>query len=37
MTLVYSDTEGVHAYAKGAPEAILSRSMLGEREKVSPE
>ena len=33
MTLVYSDTEGVHAYAKGAPEAILSRSMLGERER----
>jgi calcium-translocating P-type ATPase len=33
MTLVYSDSEGVYAYAKGAPEAILSRSMLGERER----
>ena len=33
MTLVYSDAEGVHSYAKGAPEAILSRSMLGERER----
>ena len=33
MTLVYRDAEGIHAYAKGAPEAILSRSTLGDREK----
>ena len=30
MTLVYRDAEGIHAYAKGAPEAILSRSTLGD-------
>ena len=33
MTLVYRDAERIHAYAKGAPEAILSRSKLGDREK----
>lgn len=33
MTLVYRDAEGIHAYSKGAPEAILSRSTLGDREK----
>ena len=33
MTLVYEDAQGIHAYAKGAPEAILSRSKLGDRER----
>jgi magnesium-transporting ATPase (P-type) len=28
MTLVYGDAQGIHAYAKGAPEAILSQSKV---------
>jgi Ca2+-transporting ATPase len=28
MSLVYRDSEGIHAYVKGAPEAILDRSRL---------
>jgi Ca2+-transporting ATPase len=33
MTLVYGDAQGIHAYAKGAPEAILSRSKVAEEER----
>jgi Ca2+-transporting ATPase len=33
MTLVYGDGERRHAYTKGAPEAILSRSKLGPGER----
>jgi calcium-translocating P-type ATPase len=32
MTLVYRDPRGIHAYAKGAPEAIISRSALPDDE-----
>jgi Ca2+-transporting ATPase len=30
MTLVYRDAKGFHAFVKGAPEVILSRSQLGD-------
>jgi len=30
---VYGDAQGIHAYAKGAPEAILSRSKVAEEER----
>jgi Ca2+-transporting ATPase len=33
MTLVYGDAQGIHAYAKGAPEAILSRSKVADEER----
>ncbi len=33
MTLVYRDAQGIHAYAKGAPEAILSRSKVADAER----
>jgi P-type Ca2+ transporter type 2C len=33
MTLVYSDTEGAHAFMKGAPEIVLERSMVPDSQR----
>jgi P-type E1-E2 ATPase len=35
MSIVYRDSQGIHAFVKGAPEVILERSVLSEGERAA--